>query len=68
MGLTDKTVIIRTADHGEMGMSHGTLIQKNFNMWVAGLTAPVLRGLLCCVCSVLHVLPALSCGQQCGDD
>lgn len=32
MGLTDKTLIIRTADHGEMGMAHGTQIQKNFNM------------------------------------
>lgn len=32
VGLTDRTIIIRTADHGEMGMAHGTLIQKNFNM------------------------------------
>lgn len=32
VGLTDKTLVIRTADHGEMGMAHGTLIQKNFNM------------------------------------
>ena len=32
VGLTDKVVVIRTADHGEMGTSHGTQIQKNFNM------------------------------------
>lgn len=32
VGLTDKTVVIKTADHGEMGTSHGTQIQKNFNM------------------------------------
>jgi hypothetical protein len=50
VGLTDKTVIVRTADHGEMGLSHGTLIQKNFNMWVARL-APALCApavVLCC--------------------
>jgi hypothetical protein len=40
VGLTDKTVIVKTADHGEMGLSHGTLIQKNFNMWVAWLRLP----------------------------
>ena len=46
VGLTEKTVIIRTADHGEMGMAHGTLIQKNFNMSVGRVHCPVLHLLL----------------------
>ncbi|KAL4432200.1 hypothetical protein ABPG77_005962 [Micractinium sp. CCAP 211/92] len=41
MGLTDKTLIIRTADHGEMGMAHGTQIQKNFNMYEEATRIPL---------------------------
>ncbi|GBF93364.1 hypothetical protein Rsub_06402 [Raphidocelis subcapitata] len=33
VNLTSKTVIVRTADHGEMGISHNGQIQKNFNMY-----------------------------------
>lgn len=40
-GLTDRTIIVRTADHGEMGMSHGTLIQKNFNMYEEATRIPL---------------------------
>jgi len=29
-GLMDDTMIIRTSDHGEMGLSHGGMRQKNF--------------------------------------
>lgn len=32
-GLMDDTLIILTADHGEMGMSHGGMIQKSFNAY-----------------------------------
>ena len=31
--LTDGTVIVRTSDHGEMGLSHGGLRQKMFNCY-----------------------------------
>jgi arylsulfatase A-like enzyme len=39
--LLDDTLIIRTADHGEMGMAHGTLRQKNFNMYEESLRVPL---------------------------
>lgn len=32
-GLLDNTLIIYTSDHGEMGMAHGGLRQKNFNFY-----------------------------------
>ena len=32
-GLLEKTLIIRTSDHGEMGLAHGGLRQKNFNVY-----------------------------------
>ena len=32
-GLFDDTLIVRTADHGEMGLTHGGLRQKNFNFY-----------------------------------
>ncbi len=41
IGLTDDTVIIRTADHGEMGMSHGGLRQKNFNIYDEAIQVPL---------------------------
>lgn len=33
LGLTQRTVVIRTADHGEMGGSHGGMVEKQFNMY-----------------------------------
>lgn len=40
-GLTENTVVIRTADHGEMGMAHGGLRQKNFNFYEESLRVPL---------------------------
>lgn len=40
-GLMDDTVVIRTADHGEMGLAHGGLRQKNFNVYEESLRVPL---------------------------
>jgi choline-sulfatase len=40
-GLLDKTLVIRTADHGEMGLSHGALRQKIFNVYEETLSIPL---------------------------
>jgi arylsulfatase A-like enzyme len=40
-GLHDDTVVIRTADHGEMGLAHGGLRQKNFNFYEESLRVPL---------------------------
>jgi choline-sulfatase len=40
-GLLDKTLIIKTADHGEMGLAHGGLRQKNFNFYEESLRVPL---------------------------
>jgi choline-sulfatase len=40
-GAADDTVVIRTADHGEMGMAHGGLRQKNFNFYEESLRVPL---------------------------
>jgi arylsulfatase A-like enzyme len=40
-GLYEDTVIIRTSDHGEMGLSHGGLRQKNFNFYEESLKVPL---------------------------
>ncbi len=39
--LIDKTLIIRTADHGEMGLAHGGQRQKNFNFYEETLRVPL---------------------------
>jgi arylsulfatase A-like enzyme len=41
-GLRRDTVIIRTSDHGEMGLSHGGLRQKNFNMYEEATRVPLI--------------------------
>ncbi|MBV9537186.1 MAG: sulfatase-like hydrolase/transferase [Solirubrobacterales bacterium] len=41
-GLLDKTLIIRTADHGEMGLAHDGLRQKNFNFYEETLRVPLI--------------------------
>lgn len=41
LGLTDDTMIIRTADHGEMGLAHGGLRQKNFNFYEEAIRVPL---------------------------
>ena len=41
MGLSDDTLIIRTADHGEMGLAHGGMRQKNFNFYEEATRVPL---------------------------
>jgi len=41
-GLMDDTVVIRTSDHGEMGLAHGGLRQKNFNVYEEALRVPLI--------------------------
>jgi choline-sulfatase len=40
-GLSDNTLIVRTADHGEMGLAHGGLRQKNFNFYEEAIRVPL---------------------------
>jgi arylsulfatase A-like enzyme len=40
-GVRENTVVIRTADHGEMGMAHGGMRQKNFNFYEESLRVPL---------------------------
>lgn len=40
--LVNHTVILRTADHGEMGLSHGGLRQKMFNAYDETLRVPLI--------------------------
>jgi arylsulfatase A-like enzyme len=41
-GLTDDTLIIRTSDHGELGMSHGRMRQKFYNVYRETLSIPLI--------------------------
>ena len=41
-GLADDTVVIRTSDHGEMGLAHGGLRQKNFNAYEEAIRVPMI--------------------------
>jgi choline-sulfatase len=40
--LGEETVIVRFADHGELGMSHGGLRQKAFNVYEESLRVPLI--------------------------
>lgn len=40
-GLLDDTLVIATADHGEMGTAHGGLRQKNFNFYEESTRVPL---------------------------
>jgi arylsulfatase A-like enzyme len=40
-GLLNNTLVIATADHGEMGTSHGGLRQKNFNAYEETMRVPL---------------------------
>ena len=40
-GLLENTLIVRTSDHGEMGLAHGGLRQKNFNFYEETLRVPL---------------------------
>jgi arylsulfatase A-like enzyme len=39
-GLTNDTLILRTSDHGELGMSHGRMRQKFYNVYRETLNVP----------------------------
>jgi choline-sulfatase len=39
-GLTDSTIVVRVSDHGEMGMAHGGLRQKMFNVYEETIRIP----------------------------
>jgi arylsulfatase A-like enzyme len=40
-GLRENTLVIATADHGEMGASHGGMRQKNFNFYEEAIRVPL---------------------------
>jgi choline-sulfatase len=40
-GLLEDTLIVRTSDHGEMGMAHGGMRQKSFNVYEESLRVPL---------------------------
>ncbi|NTX49864.1 sulfatase-like hydrolase/transferase [Myxococcus sp. CA039A] len=40
-GLTDNTLVVRLADHGEMGLSHG-LVEKTFNAYDETINVPLI--------------------------
>jgi choline-sulfatase len=40
-GLYEDTLVIATADHGEMGTAHGGLRQKNFNFYEESIRVPL---------------------------
>ena len=41
-GMTNDTVIVRTSDHGELGMSHGRMRQKFYNIYREALSVPLI--------------------------
>jgi choline-sulfatase len=41
-GLTDDTLIVRTSDHGELGLSHGRMRQKFYNVYRETLNVPLI--------------------------
>ena len=41
-GLTNDTVILRTSDHGELGLSHGRMRQKFYNVYRETLSVPLI--------------------------
>jgi choline-sulfatase len=41
-GLTDDTIVIRTSDHGELGMAHGRMRQKFYNAYRETLSVPLI--------------------------
>ncbi len=77
--LRSRTVIVRTSDHGEMGMSHGGLRQKMFNAYEETINVPLIvsNPLLfsepavvdapASLCDVLPTMAALA-GAECGED
>lgn len=77
--LRSRTVIVRTSDHGEMGMSHGGQRQKMFNAYEETInvplvvsnpvlfTEPVTVDAPASLCDILPTMAALA-GTECADD
>jgi choline-sulfatase len=40
-GLLDDTLVVKTSDHGEMGLAHGSMRQKNFNFYEESVRVPL---------------------------
>jgi choline-sulfatase len=45
-GLLDDTLIVRTSDHGELGIAHGGMRQKSFNVYEESLRVRLITSLL----------------------
>ncbi len=41
-GLTNDTIVVRTSDHGELGLSHGRMRQKFYNVYRETLNIPLI--------------------------
>jgi len=41
-GLTEDTLIVRTADHGELSMSHGGMVEKFYNAYQESINVPLI--------------------------
>jgi arylsulfatase A-like enzyme len=77
--LRSRTLIVRTSDHGELGMSHGGLRQKMFNAYEETVnvplvvsnpvlfTEPVTAAAPASLCDILPTLAAVA-GVDCSDD
>ena len=77
--LRSRTVIVRTSDHGEMGMSHGGMRQKMFNAYEETINVPLVvsnpilfRGPVAVdapasLCDILPTMAALA-GADCSGD
>ncbi len=46
-GLNENTLIVRTTDHGEMGLAHGGLRQKMFNVYEETIHIPLIISNIC---------------------
>ncbi|PCK07398.1 MAG: hypothetical protein COA42_14580 [Alteromonadaceae bacterium] len=40
--LLENTIIVRIADHGELGLSHGGMVQKTYNMYQETVNVPLI--------------------------
>ncbi|HEX8029643.1 MAG TPA: sulfatase-like hydrolase/transferase [Vicinamibacterales bacterium] len=67
--LTGSTLIVRTSDHGELGMSHGRMRQKFYNVYRETLNVPLIVSNPClfprpqtsdALVSLIDVLPTLA--------
>jgi arylsulfatase A-like enzyme len=41
-GFTEDTLIVRTADHGELAMSHGGMVEKFYNVYQEAINVPLI--------------------------